>query len=172
MAAFLMQSRDNPMKALGMVTGIISILVGLTVFISTAMFMRNTKLNRIMPERRIIRRRPQNHQPWTFRMPFLGSSNRSEKFLTNDLEKNSNQNINNPCSRPLPPRAPCLPPPTINNARPSERPKAVPTVSGTVSSKGSKKSSHSKENNVSSALVSELKMRLEQKIIESNQGYH
>ncbi|XP_046888534.1 cadherin-related family member 1 isoform X1 [Hypomesus transpacificus] len=172
MAAFLMQSRDNPMKALGMVTGIISILVGLTVFISTAMFMRNTKLNRIMPERRIIRRRPQNHQPWTFRMPFLGSSNRSEKFLTNDLEKNSNQNINNSCSRPLPPRAPCLPPPTINNARPSERPKAVPTVSGTVSSKGSKKSSHSKENNVSSALVSELKMRLEQKIIESNQGYH
>uniref|UniRef100_A0A673W2S2 Cadherin related family member 1 n=1 Tax=Salmo trutta TaxID=8032 RepID=A0A673W2S2_SALTR len=155
MAAFLLQSRHNPMKALGMVAGVISILVGVTVLISTAMFLRNTKSNRIMPARRIIiRRRP----------------SRDRKSKPN----------------PLPPRAPCLPPPSCpslsSNPRPSERPRAaVPTVSGALASKGSRRSSQSRESNissettkipVSSALVSELKRRLEQKIIESNSSYY
>uniref|UniRef100_A0A3Q1GVI2 Photoreceptor cadherin n=1 Tax=Acanthochromis polyacanthus TaxID=80966 RepID=A0A3Q1GVI2_9TELE len=117
MAAFLMKSRDNPLKALGMVTVIISVLVGVTVLISTAMYMRNSKSNRIMPVR-------------------------------------------------------TLPPPPPSNTRPTDRPRAVPTISGALASKGSKKakSSRRKEGNISSALVSELKMKLEQKIIESNQG--
>uniref|UniRef100_A0A3B4V7I0 Photoreceptor cadherin n=1 Tax=Seriola dumerili TaxID=41447 RepID=A0A3B4V7I0_SERDU len=151
MAAFLMKSRDNPMKALGMVTVIISTLVGVTVLISTAMYMRNSKSNRIMPARRIIRRRPRDQQPWTFKMP--------------------NITFNHP---PPPPSAPSLPPPPPSNTRPSERPRAVPTISGALASKGSKKakSSRRKEGNISSALVSELKMKLEQKIIESNQGYY
>uniref|UniRef100_A0A6Q2ZER5 Photoreceptor cadherin n=1 Tax=Esox lucius TaxID=8010 RepID=A0A6Q2ZER5_ESOLU len=149
MAAFLMQSRDDPVKALGMAAGVISILVGLTVLISTAMFLRNTKSNRIVPARRIIiRRRPQSD-----RKP-----------------------------------APCLPPPAgplpPSNTRPGDRsrPRApVPTVSGALSSKAPKRPNRGKESSassetskvpMSSALVSELKMRLEQKMIESNSTYY
>uniref|UniRef100_A0A4W5P0C7 Cadherin-related family member 1 n=1 Tax=Hucho hucho TaxID=62062 RepID=A0A4W5P0C7_9TELE len=199
MAAFLLQSRDNPMKALGVVAGVISILVGVTVLISTATFLRNTKSNRIMPARRIVirRRPPRDRKPWTFNVPFRGSGNdSSNKFIVGDPEAGSvNINLNkkggpqrsrsNP--KPTPPRAPCLPPscpPPSSNPRPSERPRpwaAVPTVSGGLTSKGSGRSSQSREINissdtsripVSSALVSELKMRLEQKIIESNSSYY
>uniref|UniRef100_A0A673VRK5 Cadherin related family member 1 n=1 Tax=Salmo trutta TaxID=8032 RepID=A0A673VRK5_SALTR len=199
MAAFLLQSRHNPMKALGMVAGVISILVGVTVLISTAMFLRNTKSNRIMPARRIIiRRRPsRDRKPWTFNVPFLGGGGNDplNKFVVGDPEAgsvsiNPNKNVRPRCPRskpnPLPPRAPCLPPPSCpslsSNPRPSERPRAaVPTVSGALASKGSRRSSQSRESNissettkipVSSALVSELKRRLEQKIIESNSSYY
>ncbi|KAM9558002.1 cadherin-related family member 1a-like [Salvelinus alpinus] len=199
MAAFLLQSRHNPMKALGMVAGVISILVGVTVLISTAMFLRNTKSNRIMPARRIIiRRRPsRDRKPWTFNVPFHGGGGNDplNKFVVGDPEAgsvsiNSNKNVRPRCPRSkpnlLPPRAPCLPPPSCpslsSNPRPSERPRAaVPTVSGVLASKGSRRSSQSRESNissettkipVSSALVSELKRRLEQKIIESNSSYY
>ncbi|XP_031655890.1 cadherin-related family member 1 isoform X1 [Oncorhynchus kisutch] len=199
MAAFLLQSRHNPMKALGMVAGVISILVGVTVLISTAMFLRNTKSNRIMPARRIIiRRRPsRDRKPWTFNVPFRGGGGNDplNKFVVGDPEAgsvsiNPNKNIRPRCSRskpnPLPPRAPCLSPPSCpplsSDPRPSERPRAaVPTVSGALASKGSRRSSQSRESNissettripVSSALVSELKRRLEQKIIESNSSYY
>ncbi|KAM7370674.1 hypothetical protein PAMP_010201 [Pampus punctatissimus] len=173
MAAFLMKSRDNPMKALGMVTVIISVLVGVTVLISTAMYMRNSKSNRIMPARRIIKRRPRDQQPWTFKMPiFKQPNNPADKFLISDPESNPQRNTSSPRPKPPPPSAPCLPPPPPSNTRLSERPRAVPTISGALAYKGSKKakSSRRKEGNVSSALVSELKMKLEQKIIESNQG--
>uniref|UniRef100_A0A8C8M2M3 Cadherin domain-containing protein n=1 Tax=Oncorhynchus tshawytscha TaxID=74940 RepID=A0A8C8M2M3_ONCTS len=185
MADFLLQSRDNPMKALGMVAGVIGILVGVTVLISTATFLRNTKSNRIMPARRIVirRRPPRDRKPWTFNVPFRGSGNdSSNKFIVGDQEAGSvNVNLNNK-------GAPCLPPPSCpppsSNPRPSERPRhwaAVPTVSGGLTCTGSRSSSQSREINissdtsripVSSALVSELKMRLEQKIIESNSSYY
>ncbi|CAB1311771.1 unnamed protein product, partial [Coregonus sp. 'balchen'] len=188
MAAFLLQSRDNPMKALGMVAGVISILVGVTVLISTAMFLRNTKSNRIMPARRIIirRRPPKDRKPWTFNVPFSGGGGNDllNKTVVDDPEAgsvsiNPNKNGRPRCSRskpkPLPPRAPCLPPPSCplpsSNPRPSERPRAaVPTVSGALASKSTSRDSNiSSETTripVSSALVSELKMRLQQKIIE------
>ncbi|KAL3967860.1 NLR family CARD domain containing 5 [Sarotherodon galilaeus] len=174
MAAFLMKSRDNPLKALGMVTFIISVLVGVTVLISTAMYMRNSKSNRIMPARRIIKRRPRDQQPWTFKMPVIKFTNPGEKFLITDPESSPQQEIGSPRLKPPPPIAPCLPPPPPSNARPNERPRAVPTISGALASKGSKKakSSRRKEGNISSALVSELKMKLEQKIHENNQGYY
>uniref|UniRef100_A0A3Q0T3N3 Photoreceptor cadherin n=1 Tax=Amphilophus citrinellus TaxID=61819 RepID=A0A3Q0T3N3_AMPCI len=174
MAAFLMKSRDNPLKALGMVTFIISVLVGLTVLISTAIYMRNSKSNRIMPVRRIIKRRPRDQQPWTFKMPVIKFTNPGEKFLINDLENSPQQETGSPRLKPPPPIAPCLPPPPPSNTRPSERPRAVPTISGALASKGSKKtkSNRRKEGNISSALVSELKMKLEQKIHENNQGYY
>ncbi|XP_063338938.1 cadherin-related family member 1-like isoform X3 [Pelmatolapia mariae] len=174
MAAFLMKSRDNPLKALGMVTVIISVLVGVTVLISTAMYMRNSKSNRIMPARRVIKRRPRDQQPWTFKMPVIKFTNPGEKFLITDPESSPQQEIGSPRLKPPPPIAPCLPPPPPSNARPNERPRAVPTISGALASKGSKKakSSHRKEGNISSALVSELKMKLEQKIHENNQGYY
>ncbi|XP_061120764.1 cadherin-related family member 1 isoform X2 [Syngnathus typhle] len=173
MAAFLMKSRDNPMKALGMLTFIISLLVGATVLISTAMYMRNAKSqNRVTPARRIIKRRPRHRQPWSFNMSAFKIRNPSEKFLMEDLEGTPKQKSGNQKARPPPPPcAPCLPP---ANYRPPEWSRAVPTISGALSSKGSKKgnSCRRKEGNMSSALVSELKMRLEQKIIENNQGYY
>ncbi|KAM3859725.1 cadherin-related family member 1a [Diretmus argenteus] len=178
MAAFLLKSRDSPMKALGMVIGVISLLVGVTVLISTAMYMRNTKSNRIMPVRRIIRRPPRTHQPptWTFSWPFFKANSSANKFLTSDPEGNPNRNNNNPCPKPPPPTAPCLPPPPPCNIRPNERPRGVPTISGSLASKGSKKikpnKQSSKQSNLSSAFVSELKLKLEQKIIENNQGYY
>ncbi|XP_056152715.1 cadherin-related family member 1 [Lampris incognitus] len=177
MAAFLMKSRYNPMKALGMLTGIISLLVGVTVLISTAMYIRNTKSNRIMPARRIIRRPPRNHQTWAFRMPFFKTDRPSDKFLIGDPQGNPKRGVGSPREKPPPPCAPSLPPPPTGNTRPSERLRpiiSVPTISGALASKGSKKSksSRSKDGNVSSALVSELKMKLEQKISESNQGFY
>uniref|UniRef100_A0A7N6F667 Photoreceptor cadherin n=1 Tax=Anabas testudineus TaxID=64144 RepID=A0A7N6F667_ANATE len=174
MAVFLMKSRDNPVKAIGMVTVIISMLVGVTVLISTAMYMRNSKSNRIMPVRRIIKRRPREQQPWTFKMPVIKFNNLADKFLIDDPENSPTRDTSSPRPKPPPPSAPCLPPPPPSNTRPSERPRAVPTISGALASKGSKKakSSRRKEGNISSALVSELKMKLEQKIIESNQGYY
>ncbi|XP_035000821.1 cadherin-related family member 1 isoform X2 [Hippoglossus stenolepis] len=170
MAAFLMKSRDSPMRALGMVTVIISVLVGVTVLISTAMYMRNSKSNRIVPTRRIIKRRPKDQQPWTFQMPVIKFNNPAEKFHVDDPERDSCS----PRTKPPPPSAPSLPPPPPSYTRPSERSRAVPTISGALASKGSKKvkSHHRKEGNMSSALVSELKMKLEQKMIENNQGYY
>ncbi|XP_053197579.1 cadherin-related family member 1 [Scomber japonicus] len=175
MAAFLLKSRDNPMKALGMVTVIITVLVGVTALISTAMYMRNTKSNRIMPARRIIKRRPRDDQPWNLKMPVLKPlNNPADKFIISDPEGNRQRNTNSPRSKPPPPSAPSLPPPPPSNTRLSERPRAVPTISGALAYKGSKKakSSRRKDGNVSSALVSELKMKLEQKIIENNKGYY
>lgn len=170
MAAFLMRSRDNPMKALGVVVGVISMLVGVTVLISTAIYMRNSKSNRIAPVRRIIKKRPKDQQPWTFKMPLITFNNPADKFLIN----NSEMQQRTPRPKPPPPKAPCLPPPPPSNSRVSEWQRAVPTISGALVSRGSKKakSSRRKEGNISSALVSELKMKLEQKINENNQGYY
>lgn len=163
------------MKALGVVTAVICILVGVTVLISTAMFMRNSKSNRIMPARRVIKRRPRDQQTWTSKM-LLKFNNPSDKFRITDPESRPEQRSSSPRPRPPPPSAPSLPPPapTPSYARAVERPRAVPTISGVLASKGSKKGkpSRRKEANVSSALVSELKKKLEQKIIESNQGYY
>ncbi|XP_053710215.1 cadherin-related family member 1-like isoform X1 [Synchiropus splendidus] len=171
MAALLKRSREDPMTALGMVTLIVGLLVGATVLISTAMFMRNSKSNRIIPARRkIIRKRLRDEQQWTFKMPAFNFHNPSAKFRM-DAEGGPTHGSSSPRTRPPPPS---LPPPPPANTRPSERPRAVPTISGTLASKGSKKlkSFRRKEGNMSSALVSELKMKLEQKIIENNQGYY
>ncbi|XP_030630734.1 cadherin-related family member 1 [Chanos chanos] len=166
MAAFLMQSRDNPMKALGMVAGVISVMVMVTVLISTATYLRNTKSNKIGPTRRIIRRRPRDQRQWNFKNPFSSSD---------DIESNGgyhNKNNNSTRPKPPPPSAPVLPPPPPDDPKAGEKHRAVPTVSGTLDSKGSRRSSRNRENTISSALVSELKMKLEQKIIEANQGYY
>lgn len=172
MAAFLMKSRDNPLKALGMVTFIIIVLVGVTVLISTVTYMRNS--NRIMPVRRIVKKRPREQQTWNFKIPVIKFTNPMEKFLISDPESSLLQETGSPRLKPPPPIAPCLPPPPPSNARASERPRAVPTISGALASKGSKKTKpgRRKEGNISSALVSELKMKLEQKIHENNQGYY
>ncbi|XP_008312756.1 cadherin-related family member 1 isoform X2 [Cynoglossus semilaevis] len=167
MAAFLMKSRDNPMKALGMVTFIITVMVGVTVLISTAMYMRNSKSNRITPVRRIIKKRPRDQQSWTFTMPLIKINSPADKFLIVDPESPQRDDSAMLWRNPPPP------PPPPSTTRVTERSRAIPTISGALVSKGSKKakSYHRKDGNMSSALVSELKMKLEQKIKENNQGY-
>lgn len=174
MAAFLLKSRDNPLKALGMVTFIIIVLVGVTVLISTVTYMRNSKSNRIMPVRRIIKKKPREQQTWNFKIPVIKLANPAGKFLISDPESSSSQETGSPRLKSSPPIAPCLPPPPPSNTRASERPRAVPTISGALAYKGTKKTKSGcrKEGNISSALVSELKMKLEQKIHENNQGYY
>lgn len=189
MASFLMQSRDNPMKALGLAVSVITVMVLVTVMISTIMYFRNTKSNRITPARRIIRRRPKEHRRWTFRPRFgHGDQSFGKFFIDSDTGDNHNANNNSSRAKPPAPSAPVLPPPPPAQSRPSERPRSVPTVSGALASRnasrssswrtskstdGVEKSGQNKDGSgISSALVSELKMRIEQKIIEANQGYY
>uniref|UniRef100_A0A8C2EE69 Photoreceptor cadherin n=1 Tax=Cyprinus carpio TaxID=7962 RepID=A0A8C2EE69_CYPCA len=164
MAAFLMQSRDNPMKALGLAISIITVMVLVTVMISTIIYFRNTKSNRITPARRIIRKRPKDQRSWTFRPRFGRSDQSFGKFFTDD---ETSDNHSSPRAKPPAPSAPVLPPPPPVHSRPSERLRSVPTVSGSMRSGQNKDGS-----GISSALVSELKMRIEQKINEANQGYY
>uniref|UniRef100_A0A8C2ECG3 Photoreceptor cadherin n=1 Tax=Cyprinus carpio TaxID=7962 RepID=A0A8C2ECG3_CYPCA len=163
MAAFLMQSRDNPMKALGLAISIITVMVLVTVMISTIIYFRNTKSNRITPARRIIRKRPKDQRSWTFRPRFGRSDQSFGKFFTDD---ETSDNHSSPRAKPPAPSAPVLPPPPPVHSRPSERLRSVPTVSGSMRSGQNKDGS-----GISSALVSELKMRIEQKINEANQVF-
>ncbi|XP_026109581.1 cadherin-related family member 1-like isoform X2 [Carassius auratus] len=189
MAAFLMQSRDNPMKALGLAVSIITVIVLVTVVISTIVYFRNTKSNRITPARRIIRRRPKEQHSWTF-WPRFGRSDQSfgKFFIDDDTSDIHNTKLSSPRAKPPTPSAPVLPPPPPVHSRSSERLRSVPTVSGSLASRntsrssswraskstdGSQKSGQNKDGSgISSALVSELKMRIEQKINEANQGYY
>ncbi|XP_072312563.1 cadherin-related family member 1a [Eucyclogobius newberryi] len=182
MAAFLMRSRDNPMKAIAMVIGIISVLVGVTAMLSAAMFLRNSKSNKITPVRRIIKRPPRDRRQqtpvfsaWKLRMPLFRMSSAGEKFLAEDADASGDCEASamSPRAKPPPPSAP-LPPPPPCISRAFDRPRAVPTISGALATKGASKAkaNRHKEGNLSSALVSELKMKLEQKIIESNKGYY
>lgn len=130
-----------------------------------------------MPVRRIIKRRPRDQQQLPkFKIPLLRFTRPSDKFLIEDTDASGDceASISGPRSKPQPPNAPSLPPPPPSNSRACDRQRAVPTISGALATKGSKKikPNQRKEGNMSSALVSELKMKLEQKIIESNKGYY
>uniref|UniRef100_A0A4W4H3F5 Cadherin domain-containing protein n=1 Tax=Electrophorus electricus TaxID=8005 RepID=A0A4W4H3F5_ELEEL len=164
MTNFLLQSRDNPLKALGIVTAVISVMVVVTVMISTVMYMRNTKSNRVLPARRVIRRKRREQHNLTFK-PF-GHSESPDKLLTVDVESNTskcNINRNGSSLKSPPPKAPVLLQLPVTKPKLSEHQQAVPTVSGSLTSR---------TGNISSALVTELKKKLEQKIIEANQGYY
>uniref|UniRef100_A0A668V350 Photoreceptor cadherin n=1 Tax=Oreochromis aureus TaxID=47969 RepID=A0A668V350_OREAU len=126
LGSFLMQNRNKPLQILGMLAGIISLMIIVTVLISTATFMRNKKSNRILPNRR-VKRRPKTQilRRWP------------------------------------PPPPPCAPPPPF--CLPVERQWVVPTVSATVAPKPLKKAVVTRQDSVNKALVSELKMKLEQK---------
>ncbi|KAJ8014407.1 hypothetical protein DPEC_G00039900 [Dallia pectoralis] len=66
-----------------MIAGIISLMVMVTVIISTVMFLRNKKSNRILPHRRIRRR---NKPPVKFNFPnhFRTPNKYMEKFLVQE----------------------------------------------------------------------------------------
>uniref|UniRef100_A0A8C7PCC4 Photoreceptor cadherin n=1 Tax=Oncorhynchus mykiss TaxID=8022 RepID=A0A8C7PCC4_ONCMY len=164
-ASFFVQSRDKPLHILGMIAGVISLMVVVTVFISTIMFMRNKKSNRILPHRRIRRR---NKPPVTFKFP-----NSGEKLLIQEPEvmvgvncSNCNIASGHPLGRhwppPPPPNAPALPP-LLPGGRPGDRQWVVPTVLGTVAQIKPKRNRNRPVDSVNAALVSELKMRLDQR---------
>uniref|UniRef100_G3P0F0 Photoreceptor cadherin n=1 Tax=Gasterosteus aculeatus aculeatus TaxID=481459 RepID=G3P0F0_GASAC len=168
LGSFLMHNRNKPLQILGMLAGVIILMVVVTVVISTATFMRNKKSNRILPNRRVRRRQPK--QPWNIRNPFKVLETPGEKFRVEEEEPevivenvNYNNNVTDVVRQwPPPPRAPSLPPPPPTYI-PGERQWAVPSVSATVAPKPRKKPYMNRQDTVNSALVSELKMRLEQK---------
>uniref|UniRef100_A0A668A3U0 Photoreceptor cadherin n=1 Tax=Myripristis murdjan TaxID=586833 RepID=A0A668A3U0_9TELE len=173
LASFLMQSRDKPLQILGMLAGVISLMVIVTVIISTAMFMRNKKSNRILPNRR-IKRRPRHQQTWIWKNPFKKTENSADKFRVAEEEPepeltvenvNYNNNVSNVVRQwppPPPPCAPSLPPPPPSYI-PGDRQWVVPTVSAAVAVKPKRKSEMTRQDTVNKALVSELKMRLEKR---------
>ncbi|XP_056147415.1 cadherin-related family member 1 [Lampris incognitus] len=178
LASFLMQGRNNPLQVLGMLAGIIILTVIVTVVISTAIFMRNKKSNRILPNRRIKRRR-RSRQTWAFKNPFKKPENPGEKFRVVEQEQEQEQepevvveniNYNNNVVRQWPlaplPCAPSLPPPPPSYIA-GERQWMVPTISAGVAAKPLRKVGRSKEDIVNRALVSELKMILEQKRMQN-----
>ncbi|CAN9499764.1 unnamed protein product [Ophioblennius macclurei] len=154
-------------------------MVIVTVVISTATFLRNKKSNRILPNRR-VRRRPRRQNTWTLKNPFKKPDTSGEKFKVEEEEEREpevvveNVNYNNNVSDirrqwpppPPPPCAPSLPPPPPLYA-PGERPWAVPTVSATVGPRPKKKPVITRQDTVNKALVSELKLRLEQKRMQN-----
>ncbi len=147
-------------------------MVFVTVFISTVIYVRNVKSNKILPSHRIIRRKRKPRRQDEFQQPFR-EERCGGKFRNEDLEISTADNINcnnnvKGCSHrapPLPPNAPFMPPPLPSHYRPGDRVRewTVPTVSASVASKTKKISLRSKDNPVNTALVSELKLRLEQK---------
>uniref|UniRef100_A0A668A836 Photoreceptor cadherin n=1 Tax=Myripristis murdjan TaxID=586833 RepID=A0A668A836_9TELE len=161
LASFLMQSRDKPLQILGMLAGVISLMVIVTVIISTAMFMRNKKSNRILPNRR-IKRRPRHQQTWIWKNPFKKTENSADKFLENVNYNNNVSNVVRQWPPPPPPCAPSLPPPPPSYI-PGDRQWVVPTVSAAVAVKPKRKSEMTRQDTVNKALVSELKMRLEKR---------
>lgn len=171
LGSFLMQSRNKPLQILGILAGVICLMIIVTVVISTATFMRNKKSNRILPNRR-VRRRQQRQQVWNFKNPFKKPQPPGEKFRVQEEERepevivenvNHNNNVSNVVRHwPPPPCAPTLPPPPPMYI-PEGRQWTVPTISATVAVKPKKKPAMTRQDTVNKAMVSELKMRLEQK---------
>lgn len=169
-ASFLMQSRDNPIKILGMIACVICSMLVATVMVSTVTFVRNKKSNKILPSRRIIRRRPK-HRQWGFK----GPGNHGKNFEVNEEpdngeNNNCNNNVNTNCHHlPLPPMPPpSLPPPPPCLPHSGQRQWPGPPVSySTVVLKPSKRPIKTRENHVNAALVSELKMKFEQRRMAS-----
>ncbi|XP_012887519.1 PREDICTED: cadherin-related family member 1 [Dipodomys ordii] len=163
MAAFLIETKDNPMKAVGVLAGIMAVVVAITVLISTATFWRNKKSNKVLPVHRVLRRRP-SPAPRTVRVEWLKfrRAKAATKFiLKEDLPT---ENCNNSARSSPPPKAPALPP-APRMAPSTAAHWTVPTVSGSLTSKPPQQSPKPKGlgNPIQSTLVSELKQKFEQK---------
>ncbi|XP_007952424.1 cadherin-related family member 1 [Orycteropus afer afer] len=166
MAAFLMQTKDNPMKAVGVLAGIMAIVVAITVLISTATFWRNKKSNKVLPVRRVIHQRP-SPMPRTIRIEWLKfrRAKAAAKFVLKEDVPNENCN-NNRLGDSLPPRAPVPPPPPRVVPTMGTFHWTVPTISGSLASKQPQLSPKPKAlgSPVQSALVSELKQKFEKNV--------
>ncbi|XP_062943978.1 cadherin-related family member 1 [Cynocephalus volans] len=172
MAAFLIHTKDNPMKAVGVLAGIMAIVVAITVLISTATFWRNKKSNKVLPVRRVFRKRPAP-APRNIRIEWLKSrkSKAATKFVLKDDRPNENCNNNTP-EGSLPPRAPALPPPPRTAPTPVTAHWTVPTVSGSLTPQQPQQPSNPTTlgSPVQPTLVSELKKRFEKKSAD-NKAY-
>ncbi|XP_055517641.1 cadherin-related family member 1 isoform X1 [Leucoraja erinacea] len=175
LADFLLQSKDNPMQVVGVIAGIIGFFVVLTVMISSVMFWRNKKSNRIGPVRRIIKRRSgwklQARRSKWFQSKKSTQTRGNFMTSTDDPHLQTVSGLNNrPALQLALPRAPMLPPPISTHPTRLHKPKRdIPSVSGTISPKRSFVPQQSKGktgSNINNALVSELKMRLERKMNE------
>ncbi|XP_006901085.1 PREDICTED: cadherin-related family member 1 [Elephantulus edwardii] len=164
MAAFLMQTKDNPMKAVGMLASVMAIAVVLTVIISTATFWLNKKSNKILPVQRMLRRRP-SPAPHTVRMEWLKfkKAKAAAKFVLREDATQENCNNNRLGSTP---RAPVPPPPPRMVPTMSTDPYTVPTVSGSLAPQKSQRLPKPKasESPIQSALVLELMQKFEKSV--------
>lgn len=171
MAAFLIQTKDNPMKAVGVLAGVMAIVVAITVLISTATFWRNKKSNKVLPVRRVLRRRP-SPAPHTVRIEWLKfrRAKAATKFILKEDSPNENCN-NSRVGVTVPPRAPALPsPPKMASSMVAQQ--TVPTVSGSLTPQPSPQLPTPKTlgGPVQSSLVSELKQKFEKKSLD-NKAY-
>uniref|UniRef100_UPI00398E84E5 cadherin-related family member 1a n=1 Tax=Pristiophorus japonicus TaxID=55135 RepID=UPI00398E84E5 len=162
-ADFLLRSRDNPMKVIGVLAGIVCFFVILTILISTVIFWRNKKTNRVGPVRRIIKQRPRR-QTQARRSGWFRGKKGTKRPASGAGQHVQNVSTNNNRS-PLP-CAPLLPPPL--SARLNKSDWSLPTVSGSLSPKRiyAPEQPKNKASNINGALVSELKLRLERKMNE------
>ncbi|XP_037347229.1 cadherin-related family member 1-like, partial [Talpa occidentalis] len=171
MAAFLMQTKDNPMKAVGVLAGIMTTIVAITVLISTATFWRNKKSNKVLPIRRVIRKRP-SPAPRAIRIEWLKfrRTKAAAKFVLRDDPPNENCNNNSLGSSP-PPTAPPLPPSPrmVPNIGPAHW--TVPTVSGSITPQQAQSKPEALGSPVQSALVFELRQKFEEKKNAENMAY-
>lgn len=153
-----------------MLAGVIVLMVIITVVISTATYMRTKKCNRILPNRR-VRRRPQKEPAWNLKSLFKKVENPADRFRVEENEEqqpeniNYNNNVGNVVRHWSPPPPPCAPlaPPPPPAYIPEGRQWTVPTVSATVAIKPKKRPAMNPQDTVNRAMVSELKMKLEQK---------
>ncbi|XP_029771589.1 cadherin-related family member 1 isoform X1 [Suricata suricatta] len=171
MAAFLMQTKDNPMKAVGVLAGIMAIIVAITILISTATFWRNKKSNKVLPVRRVLRKRP-SPAPRAVRIEWLKfkRTKAAAKFVLQEDPSNENCN-NNSLGSTLPPKAPAPPPlPTVASNMGTAH-WTVPTVSGSLTPQQPQRSPKPKVGSpIQSALVSELRQKFEKKSV-GNKAY-
>ncbi|KAL0615925.1 Cadherin-related family member 1 [Plecturocebus cupreus] len=169
MAAFLIQTKDNPMKAVGVLAGTMATVVAITVLISTATFWRNKKSNKVLPVRRVVRKRS-TPAPRTIRIEWLKSKSAkaATKFVLKEKPPNENCNNNSPESS-LPPRAPALPPPPSVAPSMGTAHWTVPTVSGSLTPQQSQPppNPNTMGSTVQSTLISELKQKFEKKSVHS-----
>ncbi|KAL2083578.1 hypothetical protein ACEWY4_021351 [Coilia grayii] len=170
-ASFLLHGRDHPIRILGMIACVICSMLVATIVISTITFVRNKKSNKILPNRRIIRRRQKLRQ-FGFKGPVTHKKDFEVKEEPDQVENiNCNNNVNTHCHghhhHVIPMRPPDLPPPPPSFHRPSERQWARPPASSSAGLLKPKRPIKTKDNHVNTALVSELKMRFEQKRLVS-----
>ncbi|KAM6157047.1 cadherin-related family member 1 [Erethizon dorsatum] len=167
MAAFLLVTKDNPMKAVGVLAGIMAIVVAITVLISTATFWRNKKSNKVLPVHRVLRRRP-SPAPRTVRIEWLKfrRAQTATKFMLTEEPPNKNCDNSSP-GAPPPPKAPSLPPPPRMTPNKGTH-WMVPTVSGSLTPQEPQQSPKPQPvgSPVGSPVVSELKQKFEKKSVD------
>lgn len=164
--AFLMQTRDDPAKAVGMLAGAMAITVAITALVSTAAFWCNKKSNKVLPVRRVLRRRP-HPAPRTAHIKWL-KCNRTKAAAKSILKEDPpSENCNSSLGIPPTPRAPVPPPLPRVAPGPGAAPWTVPTVSGSLTSLQPQESPKPSAlgSPIQSALVSELRQQFEKKRI-------